>query len=232
MLITDTGRMAITPRQQRFIEHYLQSGNATAAYLAAGFKVNVATARSNGHRLLLKPEIKAELDSRTKTMMDRLKMTTDDVLSETCIIGTSSIGHYTTDGEGNITTKEGIDPARLRAIASYSRVVKYAGDGTKEVREKFTFWDKNAALNRAAKHLGMDGPEVKVDAEDTMTAEEKTKRMLALLQLALARQQMAEAEGMNQPAKVADLEPLAKGRSEADEQWHEASDEQHTGQFD
>lgn len=54
----------LTQKQRRFIDEYIISGNATQAYLKAGYKVSESVARRNASRLLTNADIKAELARR------------------------------------------------------------------------------------------------------------------------------------------------------------------------
>ena len=101
----DNALMAINLRQQRFIDHFLICGNASEAYLVAGYKCRSSSVRSNASQLLTNTDIAAEI-SRRRAVLDeqarkevevaarRLRMTAEDVLEENAIIGSSSIAHF------------------------------------------------------------------------------------------------------------------------------------------
>lgn len=67
--------MALTDKQQAFVNHYLTCFNATRAAVAAGYSGN--TARSIGQENLTKPDIRAEIDARLK----ELRMGANEVLA-------------------------------------------------------------------------------------------------------------------------------------------------------
>lgn len=67
----------LTNKQRAFISHYLICLNATEAARLAGYKGNYATLRSIGSENLTKPNIKAEIDRRLKS----LHLTADDALA-------------------------------------------------------------------------------------------------------------------------------------------------------
>lgn len=54
----------LTQKQRRFIDEYIISGNATQAYLKAGYKVSESVARRNASRLLTNADIKAAIKKR------------------------------------------------------------------------------------------------------------------------------------------------------------------------
>ena len=73
--------MKFTVRQQRFIEAYLRTGNATQAAIEAGYSAK--TAYSQGHRLLKKAEIVAEIQHRRKEESRKAFMSKKDYVSKT-----------------------------------------------------------------------------------------------------------------------------------------------------
>ena len=67
--------MALSRKQQAFIEHYLTSWNATQAAIAAGYSQK--SARAIGAENLTKPDIQAAIQAR----LVELKMTADEVVT-------------------------------------------------------------------------------------------------------------------------------------------------------
>jgi phage terminase small subunit len=67
--------VALSAKQQSFVEGYLRTWNATQAAIAAGYSEK--TAGSQGFDLLKKPEIQAEIKAR----LEASAMTTDEVLA-------------------------------------------------------------------------------------------------------------------------------------------------------
>ena len=72
--------MALTAKQERFVEKYLVDLNATRAAIRAGY--SKATAYAIGHECLKKPEIAAALRGARRARARRLELTADDVLLE------------------------------------------------------------------------------------------------------------------------------------------------------
>lgn len=58
--------MGLTAKQKAFIEHYLETLNATQAATLAGYEGNYATLRSIGSENLTKPNIEAEISRRVR----------------------------------------------------------------------------------------------------------------------------------------------------------------------
>lgn len=69
----------MTERQNRFVDYYLQSGNATDAAKQAGYSSK--TARFIGSENLTKPNISAAIDERLKSMASERIADTEEVLS-------------------------------------------------------------------------------------------------------------------------------------------------------
>jgi len=70
--------MALTAKQQRFVEEYLVDLNATQAAIRAGYSAK--TAGQIGEENLKKPEIGAAVASRQQTIAAKLEITQEKVL--------------------------------------------------------------------------------------------------------------------------------------------------------
>lgn len=57
--------MKLTQKQKLFADEYIKSGNATDAYVKAGYKCSRSTARRNGNRLLTNADIKSYISIKT-----------------------------------------------------------------------------------------------------------------------------------------------------------------------
>lgn len=72
--------MALTGKQNRFVEEYLIDHNATAAAKRAGYSKK--TAGSQGQRLLTNVEIKKKIQQANQKRSERTEITQDRVLEE------------------------------------------------------------------------------------------------------------------------------------------------------
>lgn len=86
-----SGISKLTQKQQRFVDEYLISGNATQAAIKAGYSKK--TARKIGQENLTKPDIKAKIDKRNAEIESEKIMTMKEVMqrltavpSYTCLI--------------------------------------------------------------------------------------------------------------------------------------------------
>ncbi|MNO93117.1 Terminase small subunit [compost metagenome] len=72
--------MALTAKQERFVQEYLKDLNATQAALRAGYSDK--TAGSVGHENLKKPEIAAEIEKRQEKIGEDNGITVEWILGE------------------------------------------------------------------------------------------------------------------------------------------------------
>lgn len=70
--------MSLTAKQRKFIDNYVESGNATQAAIDAGYSKK--TARQVGTENLAKPYIKSEIDKRMKEIESEKIAKADEVL--------------------------------------------------------------------------------------------------------------------------------------------------------
>lgn len=72
--------MALTPKQERFVQEYLVDLNATAAAIRAGYKET--TAAQQGHNLLRKSAIEQAVQAARADLAKRTEVTQDYVLKK------------------------------------------------------------------------------------------------------------------------------------------------------
>lgn len=77
--------MALTAKQQRFVDEYLIDLNATQAAIRAGYSKK--TASSQGERLLRNVEVRRYLQAQRQDLQGRTKITQEMVLKELAKIG-------------------------------------------------------------------------------------------------------------------------------------------------
>ena len=84
--------MALTPKQQRFVEEYLVSLNATKAAINAGYSEK--TARQMGHKLLVNPLVEEAIRNGINKRSIRTLITQDYVLEKLKEIADTPAGDY------------------------------------------------------------------------------------------------------------------------------------------
>ncbi|PUZ25032.1 terminase small subunit [Chitinophaga parva] len=148
--------MALNEKQKRFCEEYLVDLNATKAAIRAGY--SQATAYSQGHDLLKKPEVQAYLAEKRKELQERTGITVERVLREYARIAffdPSSL--YTVDG--GLKQVRDLDADTAAVIAGVEVHEDFVSDSpNKEAigqTKKVKFVDKIRALDSLSRHLGL-----------------------------------------------------------------------------
>ncbi|MGE6580387.1 terminase small subunit [Vreelandella aquamarina] len=158
--MTKTAReaVALTARQSRFVDEYLIDLNATQAAIRAGYSEKGANATAA--RLLANVSIQVAIQERMKDRESRTEITQDRVLKELARLGFADLRDIFTSS-GHLKQPSEWSDAMGAAVSSVEVVIRPSGefdeDGRPEVEHvhKIKLWDKNSALEKIAKHLGM-----------------------------------------------------------------------------
>lgn len=147
----------MTPKQERFVEEYLIDLNATQAAIRAGYSEK--TADQQGHQLLKKASVAAAIEKARAEQSKRTQVTADMVVRELARVGFSDVRKLLTDSD-TLRPISTLDDETAAAVASVEIVAKPGGvdeDGNRMVEHvhKIKLWDKNSALEKLGKHLGM-----------------------------------------------------------------------------
>lgn len=145
----------VSPRQLQFIEEFLIDLNATQAAIRAGYSAESAR---KSYRLLRSPPIRAALADARARQAARLGITADRVVGELARVGTSDIRRLF-DAEGRLKPLAALDDAVAGAITSIRIMTRGRprDDAPTEVDHvvEIRLWDKNTALEKLGKHLGL-----------------------------------------------------------------------------
>lgn len=143
-------------KHEAFAQGLAKGLSADEAYAKAGFKPN----RGNASRLKANESIAARVDELVGKGAEKAEATVERVLKELSRIGFSDLRNVFTEG-GHLRHPSTWDDATAAAISSIKVITRPAGgvdeDGNKEVEHvhEIKLWDKNSALEKIAKHLGM-----------------------------------------------------------------------------
>lgn len=145
---------ALNPKQQQFVVEYLVDLNATQAAIRAGYSPK--TAGVQGFDLLRKPEIAAAIESLRNEHAKKTGLTVERVLTEAMRLAFFDIRKLT-DAEGNPIPINQLDDDTAAAIQGLELATERSRDedGSGTVVRKYKLADKNAALERLFKHLGL-----------------------------------------------------------------------------
>ena len=149
--------IALTAKQQAFIDEYLKTWNATEAASRAGYSSRTASAI--GHENLSKPEIADVIKER----LTEMKMSADEVLTRTADIARGNLSEWI-DADGNV------DIAAMRAagmghlIKRYDVTRRILRDGTEVVTTKIELYPADLAHDRLLRHHGLYQDRLSIDA--------------------------------------------------------------------
>jgi phage terminase small subunit len=148
--------------KQRFVEAYLQTGNASKAAEDAGYAKH--SARKQGSRLLTKPDVKAAIARRRAELTVQLEaktgITLERILQELARMGLSDPADLF-DATGRMLPVHKMPEDARRALSGFEVDETFRADGEGDdapmvhvVTSKPKFWDKRGALELIAKLLG------------------------------------------------------------------------------
>lgn len=142
----------LNDKQSRFVDEYLLDLNATQAAIRAGYSQK--TAGSQGFDLLKKPEIAAEIEKRRQIIAEKAGLSTERVLQEAMRLAFFDIRKLV-DKDGNPLPLNKLDDDTAAAIQGLDvATVGNAEIGVGQVL-KYKIADKNSAIERLFKHLGL-----------------------------------------------------------------------------
>lgn len=146
----------LTARQQRFVAEYLISGNGTQAAIKAGYSAH--TANVTAAQTLAKPYIQAALAVKQAKVFKKLELTHERVTNEIARLAFFDPRDlFHPDGTPKQINELSDDTAAC--ISGLEVVEMYAGTGPNQVItgaiKKYKIADKNSALEKAAKILGL-----------------------------------------------------------------------------
>lgn len=153
----------LLPKQAAFVAQYLIDGNATQAAIRAGYSPK--TAYSIGQENLKKPEIAAKLAqkqsviaARQDEQLEAMELTEERVMRETARLAFFDPRKmFAADGRPLAITE--LDADTAACIVGLDVLEEFSGTGKDRVLighvKKYKIADKNSALDRAAKILGM-----------------------------------------------------------------------------
>lgn len=144
---------AAKARQATFVEAYIANGgNATEAAKTAGFSPK--TAHAQGSRLLKHVDVAAAVAKRRASLQQAMGLTTERILEELRRVALYD-PRKLFNADGSLKSVHELDDDTAAAIASVE-VDEIGVDGAVIGHtKKLKAWDKNSALEKAMKHLGL-----------------------------------------------------------------------------
>jgi phage terminase small subunit len=149
----------LTERDKRFVAEYVRAPNGKQAAIRIGYAASGAAAHAR--RLLAKPTVRQAVDDANAKRSEKKRITADRVMEELGRMAFSNMRDYVTWGPDGMELRSEalLDEDQTAAVAD----VEPKGNG-KLARLKL--YDKLAALNALARHLGMIGGKTALGSRD------------------------------------------------------------------
>jgi phage terminase small subunit len=140
----------LNPKQILFAQAYAKHGNATQAYLDAGYKVTEEVARVNASKLLTKSNVQQYLKSLQKPALKKAEVTIERITAELAKIAFGDLSDVVEMQDGRAKIKKDADLSLVDGI-SFSESNGQAGHS-----KAFSFKksDKLKALDMLTKMIG------------------------------------------------------------------------------
>jgi len=147
----------LNERQKRFVTEYLIDRNASQAALRSGYSPH--SAQGIGKQLLSFPHVRKAIDDMEDDRIERVRFSADEVLRELQILVNARVTDFEVTEKGELTVKAGVPESALAAVSKIKRRTRSyrPKDGTPytETEIEISLWDKNAAIEKAMRHLGL-----------------------------------------------------------------------------
>ncbi len=182
--------MALSKKQQAFIEEYLRCFNATEAAIRAGYSKR--SAYSIGWETLRKPEVEAAVQQR----LQEKAMLADEVLMRLAEQARANIGDFLSRGQDDGPLLIDLDQAALLGKLHLVKKVKQRtfhhvnedGEITSiEVRAEVELHDPQKALELLGKHHGLFKEQVEHSGELELTVDDPRDELLSRINRLAAR---------------------------------------------
>jgi phage terminase small subunit len=147
----------LSPRKLTFVEEYAKDFHTARAAIAAGYKITNGKTPSCVYRLLERGDIRNAIAVAQRDLARRAGVTRDNVLRETAAIAFSDVRKLF-DEKGNLLPVREWPSYVAPAVAGIEVMILKGKDGSETTLKvaKIKLWDKNSALEKLLKHLGMD----------------------------------------------------------------------------
>lgn len=148
----------LTPRNRQFIDNYINSGNATQAYIEAGYSCNGAGI--SAFKLLKNTIIQQEIDKRRLEIANDNNVTASRIINELAKIAFLKSSDVFTYTKEIIETEEGPKERSVACIKPQSELNDAALSSIASIKETTTgleikLYDKQKALDSLSRYVGL-----------------------------------------------------------------------------
>lgn len=176
----------LTVKQEKFVRAYVESGNATQAYIEAYSTKNMkqATINNNAYMLLNKSDIKASVKKLKSKLRNKDIITKEEMLQTYAeMYRTNPMDYLTvieeedieTDKEGNVTDRSVTQKVIIKNLDELTEAQQKCIKSIKPTRNgiELELYPKTDVGDRIAKMLGLNDPE-KLDIKSELTGDKHT----------------------------------------------------------
>ena len=142
----------LSDKARAFAHEYTADRNATQAAIRAGYSAKAAYATSN--KLLKDPRVKALIAEHAEAHAKAVDVSAEKVLKEAARVALYDVRKLFKE-DGALKKPHELDDDTAAAIVALDVVESSDGDGGTFFVKKYKFADKNAAIERLFKHLGL-----------------------------------------------------------------------------
>lgn len=149
----------LTPQQEKFAQEVAKGSSLSDAYRASykSGRMKDKQIHEEASKLSANPKVSQRLSALRGAIADRAELDAADITREIKNLALSDIAGIM-HADGRVKLPNELDQVTRSAIASF-KIDEYG-------RIEYKFWDKNSALERAAKILGMFEKDNKQKASD------------------------------------------------------------------
>src|SRR5262245_44453898 len=191
--------MALSHKQQRFVDEYMIDFNGTQAAIRAGYSAR--TAGSQAYQLVTDDRIQAELKARTAKLSEQASITVAEIVERLAAILRATMRDYlrvTAQGELAVDFSRAT-PQQMAAV-QHVEIDRAAGEDAEGPRKfRLRLHDKIAAADKLLRYLGAYRERVEVSGPNggpvqvapAMTNEQRLKAVMALVAKVKAEREAA-----------------------------------------
>jgi len=145
--------MALTPKQERFVQEYLIDLNATAAYKRAGYVAEGHAAETNASRLLSNAEVQSRIAAAQKKVANKYELTAELIVKT--IVQELTFDPARLYGEDGQLLQVTDLPEDVRMALTSIEFEQIGSPDAPVFVRKVKWAQKQGAREQAMKHLGM-----------------------------------------------------------------------------
>lgn len=156
------GKKAISPKWAAFAIEYVKSGNATDAYILAGYACKTRdNAQSAASQLLNNPTVCALVEKERRRVQRKLEISAEKTFKEIAALAFSDVRELFNE-DGTLKDPHEWEDHVAAAVSSIEVFEEYQGEGKGKAKKyigrtkKVRLWDKVTSLEKLARLLGMD----------------------------------------------------------------------------